>query len=516
MKHQGWLWILIPVALLILGVVVLLPIFAPGMIVTDDGDWMIIRLSAFYQSLREGQFPVRFLGRLNNGYGYPVANFLYPGYLYLGSILHLFGLSFSTAVQVIIVGSVIATSLFVYVWLSASFTPVFSFLGAATYLFSPYLIYDIYRRGSVGEVFAGAWIALALVAIDRKKRFLLAPAIFLTVLSHNTIGFLGVGFLVGYCIVRKRIPLLIDIALGIAMASFFWIPAIFEQRFVKFNENIISSPKAYFDVSAFIVASYAGMAIPFAILIERAKRVPLFPILYFAILFLFAISVATKVSGPIWNIALLGSIIQFPFRILFVTWFVVPYLLATTLVGSTKRRIVGICLAVLVPMVLFAGQYSVNSHSVVRDEGYYSTNEASTTVKDEYMPKWVRVPSSTHAFDRYVVFKGNAQFEKKTVSSQRIDVIVHAKEDSIIQINTVFYPGWGALLDGRPVPIEYDNEYGVMRIFVPTGTHHLFVEFRETVFRFTAGILSVIAVIIWIIYVWGIGIRRKLLWGNKP
>jgi len=515
MKQHSVLRFLFPVVLLILGILVLLPIFAPGMIVTDDGDWMIIRLSAFYQSLREGQFPVRFLGRLNNGYGYPVANFLYPGYLYLGSILHFFGLSFSVAVQTIIVGSVIGTSLLVYAWLSAAFAPALSFLGAAAYLFSPYLIYDIYRRGSVGEVFAGVWIALALVAIDRKKRFLLAPAIFLTVLSHNTLGLLGVFFLMGYCLVRRRITNLIDIAFGIAMASFFWIPAIFEQRFVKFNENIISSPKAYFDISAFIVASYAGMAVPFVILIERAKKIPLYPILYFSILFLFAISVATKVSGPIWNIALLGTIIQFPFRILFVTWFVVPYLLAATLNGSPKRRAIGTVCAVLLPMVLFAGQYLLKTNSLVREEGYYSTNEASTTVKDEYMPKWVRVPSSAHAFQRYVVFKGNAQFEEKTVTSQRVDMIVHAKEDSVIQINTVFYPGWGAQLDGRPVPIEYDNEYGVMRIFVPTGSHRLFVEFRETVFRFTAGVVSAISGIVWIVYVWGIGIRRKLLGGKK-
>src|SRR3989344_3219366 len=56
----------------------------PGFFESDDGEWMIIRFSAFYQALADGQFPVRFLGRLNNGYGYPVADFLYPGFMYLG------------------------------------------------------------------------------------------------------------------------------------------------------------------------------------------------------------------------------------------------------------------------------------------------------------------------------------------------------------------------------------------------------------------------------------------------
>ena len=66
-------------------IVLLWPLFRHGFFITDDGDWMVIRLSAFYQSLADGQFPVRFLGRLYHNYGYPVSNFLYPGFLYVGS-----------------------------------------------------------------------------------------------------------------------------------------------------------------------------------------------------------------------------------------------------------------------------------------------------------------------------------------------------------------------------------------------------------------------------------------------
>ena len=62
-------------AILLASILLLWPLFYRGFFVTDDGDWMIIRLSAFYQSLAEGQFPVRFLGRLYHNYGYPVANF---------------------------------------------------------------------------------------------------------------------------------------------------------------------------------------------------------------------------------------------------------------------------------------------------------------------------------------------------------------------------------------------------------------------------------------------------------
>src|SRR3990172_8011075 len=80
-------------------IVVLWPLMGKGFYISDDGEWMVIRLTAFYQSLADHQFPVRFLGRLNNSYGYPVSNFLYPGFLYIGSLLHFLGLSFVTSVK---------------------------------------------------------------------------------------------------------------------------------------------------------------------------------------------------------------------------------------------------------------------------------------------------------------------------------------------------------------------------------------------------------------------------------
>ena len=75
--------LLLLLLLCILFIPALLPLFHKGFFLTDDGEWMIIRFSAFHQALRDGQFPVRYLSRLNHGYGYPVASFLYPGFMYL-------------------------------------------------------------------------------------------------------------------------------------------------------------------------------------------------------------------------------------------------------------------------------------------------------------------------------------------------------------------------------------------------------------------------------------------------
>src|SRR3990172_3479022 len=93
----------------------------PGFFESDDGEWMVIRFSAFYQALSDGQFPTRFLGRLNHGFGYPVANFLYPGFMYLAVPLKLLGFGFVSSIKLILVLSMLGGSFFTFKWLTKIF-----------------------------------------------------------------------------------------------------------------------------------------------------------------------------------------------------------------------------------------------------------------------------------------------------------------------------------------------------------------------------------------------------------
>src|ERR1700753_3010495 len=114
MKRKELLIILL---LLVCSIPAVVPLMQHGFFQTDDGEWMIIRLSAFYQALHDGQFPVRFLQRLNFGYGYPVAEFLYPGSFYLGSFLHIIRFGFVNSIKGVIGLSLVGSLLFTYFWL---------------------------------------------------------------------------------------------------------------------------------------------------------------------------------------------------------------------------------------------------------------------------------------------------------------------------------------------------------------------------------------------------------------
>ena len=139
-----------------------------------------------------------------------------------------------------------------------------------------------------------------------------------------------------------------------------------------------------------------------------------------------------------------------------------------------------------------SGELGMGGNSFVN----YTTNEGTTTVKDEYMPRWVVRKPGVRASNRIMFYSGQGEIEEKVVTTQTIDVVVHALESSVVQINTVYYPGWGATLDNEPVSIQYKNDQGLIRISVPPGDHRLIASFRETISRFVADGVS-LAFLVW-------------------
>src|SRR4030043_876111 len=157
---------------------------------------MVIRFSAFHQTLVTGQFPVRFVDRLNNNYGYPVLNFLYPLPFYWAEIPKILGFNFVNSIKIIFILSTLVSAIAMLWALSQIFSKEASFAGAVIYLFTPYRFVDLYVRGSLGENLAFAVIPLILGCIFKiaheKKLYLLLLSIStaLLVLSHNVIAFL--------------------------------------------------------------------------------------------------------------------------------------------------------------------------------------------------------------------------------------------------------------------------------------------------------------------------------------
>ncbi|MBI5465110.1 hypothetical protein HY946_00680, partial [Candidatus Gottesmanbacteria bacterium] len=84
-------------------------LFHPGFYTSHDGEHQVIRLYHFDQALKDGQFPPRWAGTADNGYGYPLFVFSYQSPWFIGIPLLRLGLSLTDSVKgVFIIGFVIS------------------------------------------------------------------------------------------------------------------------------------------------------------------------------------------------------------------------------------------------------------------------------------------------------------------------------------------------------------------------------------------------------------------------
>lgn len=493
---ESYLWFFLVLGLCAL---VLWPLARAGFFVSDDGEWMVIRLSAFFQSFREGQFPVRFLGRLNHEFGYPVANFLYPGFMYVGSLIHALGASFVDTIKIIFVGSIIGAAWFIFLWLRRWFSTLSSFIGTAAFVFSPYLLFDLYERGSVGEVLAFLPAAIGLYSIEKDKRTLLSFAVAGLVVSHNTLAMLFLGVFLLRIFWRRAVDLLLPVTLGLGMSGFFWLPALYERKFVAFDEVLVSNPSAYFVGTERTMLLGIVFVISWILLLFRSGATRAGDRWFFIILFAGGVFLATPLSTPIWNWESLTRLVQFPYRFLAVSVISGAWLVAHTLEHIKNVRWALLLLFIPLWMIPLWSTW-LGIERIQKAEGFYTTNEGTTTVADEYMPRWVRIKAETRPVTKYEFVSGQGSIIPKSLSTQRLDAEIDAEDLSTVQINTLYYPGWGVTIDGIRVPINFHNPRGVMQIVVPAGSHRLVAEFRETPARFAADLVSVVSGIFVILF----------------
>lgn len=501
--------ILIIFILLILSIPSVVALLHKGFFQSDDGEWMVIRFSSFHQTFREGQFPIRFLTRLNYSYGYPVSNFLYPGFMYMAEPIKLLGFGFINTLKIILGISMISSLFFCYLWLAKLFNKLPSVVGAIVYLYAPYHLFDIYTRGSVGEVLALAVVPFILWQIERVSLFWSAVGIGFLVVSHNSLALLFMPMLVGYAMIKIYISksqylkqfFLLSFAIGIGLSTFFWLPALYDLQYTKFSQVTVSNPFDYFASPMllgiiFVLIFCMAIGVIFFKNTILKKQFNAYYLYYFWIIGVISILLSSRLSSVLWSIIPI-SFIQFPFRFLSVeilsAGFIVAFFL--NILPKKAQVVTGIIVSFIV--FIFSYQYLMPKAFFDKGEGFYSTNEDTTTVKNEYMPKWVQIQvsgRSDHAVephDSISYFAGNDNNMSFKVSAARNTEVV---------VQKVFFPGWKASIDGKSAKIIYNNPKGLITISVSSGDHIVHVYFEEGGLRLVSDALSVIGLIWLMLY----------------
>jgi hypothetical protein len=491
------------ILLLLLSIPLTIQIFTPGFFVGDDGEWMIIRSSAFHEALRDGQIPVRNMGRLNHEYGYPAATFLYPGYLYLTEPLIFAHLGFVNAIKIMFTVTMVVSGIFAYLWLAALFKKWPAFIGAIVYLYTPYHLVDMYNRGSLGELLALAVIPFILWNIERESLFFSALGIGTLILSHNIMAALFLPVIFLYAIFRKKETIKkrvssigLSILLGIGLAAFFWIPALFELHYTVFNQTKISDWQNFFapyPVVGVISLAILSGAIYLSITKRKLEHRGLF--IFFTVAGTLSVFLSSSSSAFLWNV-LPVTFIQFPFRFLSVEIVAVAFLSAA-LLQTIKKKYLQIIyyVIILIAMGMTIQVYLNHMNPSNKGEGFYTTNESTTTTRDEYMPIWVKVKPLERPEKKIQAIKGAAEISTSVVNNKKILFTANVKSDAIIEINKIYWPGWVAKIDNSPTTISYTNPKGLMTIPVTKGHHSIAITFQETPLRLTADSITAASLI---------------------
>jgi hypothetical protein len=490
MKTKSNLFYLILVILLTIPAVVAL--FHPGFFVTDDGNWMVIRLSAFYEALKFGQFPVRFLYRLNNSYGYPVADFLYPLFMYIGVLIHILKFNFVDTVKIIFGLSMLGSSIFCFLWLKEKYNNIPAIVGAIAYSFFPYHLYDIYVRGSTGEALAFAMVPFILWQIERGSFALTSLGIALLITAHNSLALLFLAVILMYVALMHHNKIkkwLYSFIIGLGLSAFFWIPAIYDRQFTVFDKITVSNYSNYFIEGkdfGLIGPIFAAVLLVSIFLFFR-KKTNQFS--YFFLLSIIFTLLTLPFSKFIWDLFPLTNLIQFPFRLLSIVCLAIAVLISYQLNFLKGKKLIFTAVAYLLVIYISSANYIYPKNFQNYPDTYYSTNVDTTTVKNEYMPKWVEGIPTSISNQKVEILSGKAEI-LNLVNKGNLLFNIKASQKTLVQVNTIYYPGWEVKVNNVAIPINYKNS-GFIQFAVGPGNHTVGVKFTETPIRLTADIISI-------------------------
>lgn len=511
----------------------------PGLPPTHDGEYHIIRFYEFDKTLRGGDWYPRWAPDLNNGYGVPLFNYVYPLPNYVASLLHLFGISFIDAFKLQMFFATILGGIFFYLWIKGFWGNLGGIVSSVFYIFSPYRFVDIYIRGSVGEVWALAFFPAFLWAITRymqnkQKIFSILSSIFLSLIifSHNILAlmfFIFSIFYIGFFIYQDKnkkyliLNTFYIMLLGLGISAIFWLPAIYESKYVtglQIFDVTVHFPELYQLIIPTWGSGFSGAGLQnelsfqigvanligvflslIAIIIQIIRKQKLFfYTIFFLVWFIFTLFLMIDISKPVWKMVPLMNYFQFPWRLLSL-----EILFASFLAGSIfSLRLNWIKLPIFLFLIFLSFGlgigYTKPAYYHNRNDNYYIARsnfiDGTNSPGDLFNTIWSN-RNLIKQKEKIVVEHGRAiiVYVRPTEYVFRVE----ADLDSQVIVNTAYFPGWKAFVDKKEVKIVPDHN-GLISFRAPAGTSVIQVQFKDTPVRSFGVLLSIVSFLSMLFY----------------
>ena len=492
----------------------LLPLATTGFPATHDGEGHIARIANYAAAVRQGHIPPRIAPTFWNGYGYPIFNFHYPFLSIVGTPLVLAGIHPELALKFWVVVGWLAlwSGTFLYTQ-KITASRAAALLGTLIAALNPYFYSLVYVRGSYGELFATAAAIWLLFFIEQRASHapkatknnaglppvslhlgvILTSAVML--LAHNIYAVLLFPCSFLYAFIRRKtigsLTVVLEFIVGFGLAAFFWIPALLEKKYVRFDEQFSQfyldhfvEFKQLFSSSVTFGTSVAGggdtMSLGIGLaglsvlaaaalywafiklqILEKKSFAKISPqssqkgIFIAALLAVSSILVMLPVSLFLWKVLFILPYFQFPWRFLGPLSIVLA-VLAAVLWNTKNKMLQYIMIGGIVLNLFYFVSWYWPSYNHFAPE-YYLNYFQTATIYDEFRPKTFTVEPGTLSPGQPQLQGTGSIHDVKWRGTYRTYVVLATEPVTIVE-PTMYFPGWKVWANGKEQTVISESD----------------------------------------------------------
>ncbi len=528
--------------LLVISIPPIISIFRPGTYESGDLSLHTMRTMSFYNILFNEHLLPRWTPEFNMGYGDPHFIFTYFLPYFIGSVFHFIGFSFLSSIKLLLAFSFILSGLTMYLWSKDELGEKAGLVAAIFYLFAPYHLVDLHFRVTIAETLSFVFLPLLLLLT---KKIITQPTALtiistatcyaLLVLTHQVATLTFSPILASYAIFvwfskKKReykdlFAYATAIFLALLLSAFYWLPIIFEARYTHESlmtidqlqfiqlQNLLYSPWRFGFLfqgnmgQLSLILGYTQILIIFLsiyMLVKKKFDSRTKPLLLFflTLFFIFAFFVLPQ-SREVWKMIPLHNYVQFSYRLL------EPIALFTAIIAGiviTKWKnkfIIALCILTIFYTILNWGNRraipEINSESLIIE--FSRKPDVSMGGLEPTSPIWADLEKSklrTKPLNHVEIVSGSGKIKELSRNSIEHKYIISAESKIKIKENTLYFPGWTLLINGKPHKIAYTEKDspGVIFFSLNRGLYEAQLVFQNTKERTFSLFVSIITSIL--------------------
>lgn len=516
-------------------IVAVLPLWLlPGVAAYFDWPLHLFWIQEFSRAVGEGTGYPRWIAAANGGYGAPTFVFYGPLAYWLAAAATACGASALTALKGVYTTAVAIGAFAAWRWYRAFGDTAAAAIAAAAAL-SPPLLMLVYRYNLPAAALAAAFSPLVLLGAWNARRSAGVAAIgvpFACVLLAHLPSALMLGVALALLALpdlasaegrRRIVTIAAGLGLGFALATFYWLPALWELRYVHaealvggaldwrrnllFDPSIDSRQRArgdglYLEAAALALAVALAAAWAFVERSTSATSSDRIAVRRLGVTAFVLLVLATPLGTAFYRYVPGAAPLQFGWR-----WLPLFALVACAAIAVAMRHaslaasLTAIALAALPPLAFALSLPLVSGGGTVLPPVPRTTPaqvawalETSRIDPPEHVPRSAPLGLMRNSGPAWNTIRGEATAKLLEEHDERRVWDVRAADEATVQVKTLCFPGWMIEVDGAEVATSCDR-IGALLFRLPAGDHRVVQVFRSTADRRVATWVSLCALL---------------------